>query len=76
MTNKKYQSPDFFIPKFTRVEENSSSVFFGRNPTTKEKIDIAVEHNPDEVGVFRDKDLPPEGLNAVERAIWQAKRKK
>ena len=25
---------------------------------------------------FRDEDLPPEGLNAVERAIWQARRKK
>ena len=65
-----------WMPKFTRIEESSSSFFFGRNPTTEEKMDVAVEHNSDEVGVFRDEDLPPDGLNAVERAIWQAKRKK
>ena len=49
---------------------------FGKNPVAEEKIEIDVKHNPDEVGVFRDEDLPPDGLNAVERAIWQAKRKK
>ena len=75
MDDKKWQIGEW-IPKFTKVEENSSSFFFGKNPVAEEKIDVAVEHNPDEVGVFRDEDLPPEGLNAVERAIWQAKRKK
>ena len=75
MDDKKWQIGKW-LPKFTRIEESSNSVFFGRNPTSEEKIDVAVEHNPDEVGVFRDEDLPPEGLNAVERAIWQAKRKK
>ena len=34
------------------------------------------KHNPDEVGVFRDEDLPPAGLNAVDRAIWPAPRTK
>ena len=75
MDDKKWQIGKW-MPKFTRIEEGSSSFFFGRSPTTEEKIDVAVEHNPDEVGVFRDEALPPAGLNAVERAIWQAKRKK
>ena len=75
MDNKKWQIGKW-IPKFTKIEEGSSSFFFGKNPVAEEKIDVDVEHNPDDVGVFRDKDLPPEGLNAVERAIWQAKRKK
>ena len=75
MDDKKWQIGKW-MPKFTRIEEGSSSFFFGRSHTTEEKIDVAVEHNPDEVGVFRDEDLPPAGLNAVERAIWQAKRKK
>ena len=75
MDDKKWQIGKW-MPKFTRIEEDSNSFFFGRSPTTEEKIDVAVEHNPDEVGVFRDEDLPPAGLNAVERAIWQAKRKK
>ena len=75
MDNKKWQIGKW-IPKFTKIEEGSSSFFFGKNPVAEEKIDVDVEHNPDEVGVFRDEDLPPAGLNAVERAIWQAKRKK
>ena len=75
MDDKKWQIGKW-MTKLTRIEEGSSSFFFGRSPTTEEKIDVAVEHNPDEVGVFRDEDLPPAGLNAVERAIWQAKRKK
>jgi len=75
MDNKKWQIGKW-IPKFTKIEEGSSSFFFGKNPVAEEKIDVDVEHNPDEVGVFRDEDLPPERLNAVERAIWQAKRKK
>ena len=75
MDDKKWQIGKW-IPKFTKIEESSSSFFFGKNPVAEEKIEVAVKHNPDEVGVFRDKDLPPEGLNAVERAIWQAKRKK
>ena len=76
MTDDKKWQIGKWIPKFTKIEENSSSFFFGKNPIAEEKIDVAVEHNPDEVGVFRDEDLPPDGLNAVERAIWQAKRKK
>ena len=75
MDDKKWQIGQW-MPKFTRTEESSNSFFFGKNPVAEEKIDVAVEHNPDEVGVFRDEDLPPAGLNAVERAIWQAKRKK
>ena len=75
MDDKKWQIGEW-IPKFTKIEEGSSSFFFGKNPVAEEKIDVEVEHNPDEVGVFRDEDLPPAGLNAVERAIWQAKRKK
>ena len=76
MTDDKKWQIGKWIPKFTKIEEGSSSFFFGKNPVAEEKIDVAVEHNPDEVGVFRDEDLPPEGLNVVERAIWQAKRKK
>ena len=76
MTDDKKWQIGKWIPKFTKVEESSSSFFFGSVPSSEEKIEVAVEHNPDEVGVFRDEDLPPEGLNAVERAIWQAKRKK
>ena len=73
--NKKYQSPDFFVPKFTKVEEEYTSVFFGSVPSGK-KTEVEVEHNPAEVGVVRDEELPPEGLNAVERALWQARKKK
>jgi len=76
MTDDKKWQIGKWIPKFTKIEENSSSFFFGKNPVAEEKIEIDVKHNPDEVGVFRDEDLPPDGLNAVERAIWQAKRKK
>ena len=75
MDDKKWQIGKW-IPKFTKIEESSSSFFFGKNPVAEEKIEINMKHNPDEVGVFRDEDLPPAGLNAVERAIWQAKRKK
>ena len=75
MTDKKYQSPDFFVPKFTKIEDDYTSFFFGNIPSGG-KVEVNVEHDPDEVGVFRDEDLPPEGLNAVERAIWQARRKK
>ena len=75
MDDKKWQIGKW-IPKFTKIEESSSSFFFGKNPVAEENIEINMKHNPDEVGVFRDEDLPPEGLNAVERAIWQAKRKK
>ena len=75
MDDKKWQIGKW-IPKFTKIEEGYSSFFFGSVPSSEEKIEVAVEHSPDEVGVFRDEDLPPEGLNAVERAIWQAKRKK
>ena len=76
MTDDKKWQIGKWIPKFTKIEERSSSFFFGSVPSSEEKIEVAVEHNPDEVGVFRDEDLPPEGLNAVERALWQAKRKK
>ena len=76
MTDDKKWQIGKWIPKFTKIEESPSSFFFGKNPVAEEKIEINMKHNPDEVGVFRDEDLPPEGLNAVERAIWQAKRKK
>ena len=48
MDDKKWQIGQW-MPKFTRIEESSSSFFFGKNPTTEEKIDVSVEHNPDEV---------------------------
>ena len=76
MTDDKKWQIGKWIPQFTKIEEGSSSFFFGKNPVAEEKIEINMKHNPDEVGVYRDEDLPPEGLNAVERAIWLAKRKK
>ena len=76
MTDDKKWQIGKWIPKFTKIEESPSSFFFGKNPVAEEKIEINMKHNPDEVGVFRDEDLPPDGLNAVERAIWQAKRKR